>query len=106
MRLEVLDRNARRLGKGRNCAELVAYIGAGLLGRNVQMPAAEAHEVRQARVCAKAHAVPLCKPHGFFNCHGIARVPAAGDVDRRNERDHLLVRTNLKAAVAFAQVAV
>ena len=79
---------------------------AHLIGGAVHVAPAEAHEVRVARMGARAHAVVLRELHRPVHDLGVARVEAAGDVGRGDVADDLAVHAHRPGAEALSHVAV
>ena len=103
---QVVDGGAHRCRDLTQRPDLVKRQAARLIRGDFHLAPAEAVDVRQAPVHADGNVVLLGERYGALHVHGIARVKAAGHVDRREMRDDLGVGTEGVVAEALAHVAV
>ena len=106
MGLDVLEPDVLRGGERSQRAHLVLDVCLGLGGAARQIPPAEAHQVRKARVRADGHARRLRQRHGPVHHQRVPGVVAAGYVHRGDVPDHLAVKADGVRAKALAKVAV
>ena len=104
--LHVLQGHPVGGAEGQQRAHLVLHIGLGLGGGAHQIPAAKAHQVGVAGVRAHGHARRFGGGHGFVHHQRVARMVAAGHVDRGDVLHHLAVQPDGVCAEALAQIAV
>jgi hypothetical protein len=106
MRFDVMQRNPNRIAEGGQCADLVHHIGPDLVLGEVHLAAAEACEVRESWMRADRH-VPRGKGGNSPLHHSrIAAVESAGDVRTGDQREQVVIRTDVPGTVAFPDVAV
>ena len=91
-----------RPGERGDRADLVQNAGLELVRRHVEVTAPEAGEVGVARVSPDRDAGRYGPPHGLLDDGRVAGVEPAGDVDRADERDQLLVGPNPPGTEALA----
>ena len=106
MGLAVLEPDTLCRSEGHQRAELILDIRLDLLGRDDHVPAAKAHQIGEARVCADGDACRLGCGNGLFHHQRISCVIATGHIDRGNMRDDLVVEPDGIRAEALAEVAV
>ena len=104
--LAVLEPDTLCRSEGHQRAELILDIRLDLLGRDDHVPAAKAHQIGEARVCADGDACRLGCGNGLFHHQRISCVIATGHIDRGNMRDDLVVEPDGIRAEALAEVAV
>ena len=106
VRLDVVQLAAGRAQERLERARLVADVGGGVVRADRHDAAAEAEQVRQARMRADRDAVTHGEGDRALHRQRIAAVEAAGDVRRGDERHDLLVVAQRPVAEALAEVAV
>ena len=94
------------LTKGIQRTDLIQCIGLRFRRADRHVAAAEAHEVRIARVCADMDAGLPCHLDGFFHHDRIGCMKSTCHVGRGDQRDDLIIRAQGIAAEALAEVAV
>ncbi|MNJ54748.1 hypothetical protein D3C77_502040 [compost metagenome] len=106
VRFEVLQPHALGAGNFPQGAELVEHIVDQLLGRGIDVPAAEADQVTKARVRPHRNAQGLGPLDGAAHGAGVAGMEAGGDVGRADVAHQLVVDAiaNGPRAKAFAHV--
>ena len=102
----MLERKSRSLCEGIERAELVAHISLHFLRGAGHISAAEAHEIRKARVSAERDRSLPTETCGLRHHEGIAGVIAAGHIGGRNLGDDLLVEAYGVGTEALAEIRV
>jgi hypothetical protein len=108
VRLDVLQPQAREPRELAQRAQLVDHVVDQLVGRRVDVAAAEPHEVAKARMGADAHAMFARQVHHPAHDVRVAGVEAGRDVGRADQGHQLFVDAvaDGPGAEAFAHVGV
>ncbi|MCY1428464.1 hypothetical protein D9M71_443470 [compost metagenome] len=104
----MLQGQALQAGEFAQRTELVEHVVDQLLGRRIDVPAAKADQVAEARMGANRHAVALGQFDGAQHGVGIAGVEAGGDVGAADQRHDRFVDAiaNGPWAKSFAHVGI
>ena len=92
--------------EGGERTQLIEQRGGQLVRAQAEIAPAEAIAVGIARMGANAGAAGNSQRHGAGHHQWVTRVCAAGDVDRRDQRNQLVVAAHLPRSVALAHVGV
>ena len=104
--LDVVQRHARRVAEGFQCANLIHHIGLGFCRGYCHFTAAKALQIGQAGMRTDLYAVFFAQQNALLHDGRIARVEAAGDVGACHIGQDLGVHADGVCAEALAQIAV
>ena len=104
--LDMMQRHARCLTEGFQCADLVHHIQLGISRGNGHIAPPEPPQIGKSRVCAHLHAVFFAQHHAFLHHGRIPRVEPAGNVGRAYKGQYLGIHTHCVGAEALPQITV